>query len=362
MEKKTPLYERHLSSNGKMVPYAGYLMPVQYELGVIKEHMAVRTAVGLFDVSHMGEIALIGKDAINNIQRLVTNDCSNMYDGQIKYSPMCNEEGGVIDDLLIYRKSEYDYLLVVNAANRMKDAEWISKHLEGEVEFEDISDQIAQLALQGPKAQEVLEQLTDPTDIPVKYYTFKENIKVAGISCMISRTGYTGEDGFELYCKSEDVTSLWDALLQLDNDNIPKPIPCGLGSRDTLRLEASMPLYGHEMDEDISPLETGLGFAVKMNKEDFIGKEGIIAKGTARKRVGLKLLERGIAREGCPVLYNGIRIGNTTSGTHCPYLGKPLAMALLEEKYCDIGTPVDVEIRGKVVKAEVISLPFYKRK
>ncbi|HHX12530.1 MAG TPA: glycine cleavage system aminomethyltransferase GcvT [Clostridiales bacterium] len=357
MEKKTPLYERHLEAKGKIVAFAGYLLPVQYDTGVIKEHMAVRTASGLFDVSHMGEITLVGEDALENIQRLVTNDCSKMYDGQVKYSPMCYDHGGVVDDLLIYRRGEGDYLLVVNASNRHKDVEFMKAHIRGNVEFNDISDDVALLALQGPDSKSILELLTDGDKLPVKYYTFVDNLNVAGVNCLVSKTGYTGEDGYELYCKPEDVVKLWDALMATDNGLIP----CGLGARDTLRMEAGMPLYGQEMDENITPLEAGLGFAVKFDKEDFIGKAALMSKEVSRKRVGLEITGRGIAREHCEVYVAGKHIGSTTSGTHCPYIGKPVAMALLDKEYTEIGTQVEVDVRGRRITAEVISLPFYKK-
>lgn len=381
MERKTPLYEAHVKAGGKIVPFAGYLLPVQYETGVITEHMAVRTKAGLFDVSHMGEVILKGKDALKNIQRLVTNDCSRMYDGQVKYSPMCNENGGIVDDLLVYRKSEEEYLIVINAANRFKDVEWMKKHLFGEVKFSDCSDELAQLALQGPKAQEILCRLAKEEELPGKYYTFRENVSVSGISCLISRTGYTGEDGFELYCDNEAAPKLWEVLLEAggyksrdeeagDNDphkkaseeELPEVIPCGLGARDTLRLEASMPLYGHEMNDEITPMEVGLGFAVKLDKEDFIGKEAIINRGAPKvTRVGLNITGRGIARESCPVYIGDKQIGITSSGTHCPYLGRPVAMALVAVEDSSIGTGVEVDVRGRKVAAEIVPLPFYKR-
>ncbi len=361
MELKTPLYDCHVQCKGKVVPFAGYLLPVQYETGVIAEHMAVRNAAGLFDVSHMGEVILNGKDALSNVQRLVTNDCSRMYDGQVKYSPMCNEAGGVVDDLLVYKLNAEKYLLVINAANRFKDVEWIKGHLFGSIEFKDISDEVAQLALQGPKAKEIMSKLAEEGELPLKYYSFTETGKVGGIPCLISKTGYTGEDGYELYCKPEDAKNLWNALLKAGKDD--GLIPCGLGARDTLRLEAAMPLYGHEMDEDISPLETGLGFAVKLNKEDFIGKCGLEARGESkRKRVGLHITGRGIAREKCPVYYEDTLVGMTTSGTHCPYLGRPAAMALLDMEYTKTGTKLEVEVRGRKITAEVVDLPFYKKR
>lgn len=360
MEKKTVLYDCHIDLEGKMIPFGGYLMPVQYKSGVIKEHMAVRKAAGLFDVSHMGEVILKGSDALNNIQKLVTNDCSLMVDRQVKYSPMCNQDGGVIDDLLIYRIGKEEYLLVINAANRYKDIDWIRKHLFGDVRLSDISDETALLALQGPLSKSILTKLTDEKTLPIKYYTFKENVDIGGIKCMVSKTGYTGEEGYEIYCKNKDAVSLWELLL--DKGSGEGLIPCGLGARDTLRLEAGLPLYGHEMDDSISPIEAGLGFAVKLNKEDFIGKQGIIDRGEPTKiRVGLKITGRGIAREDCPVFYGDKEVGRTTSGTHSPYLGYPIAMAYVDLNYKDVGTNLMVEIRGRKTSAEIVPLPFYKK-
>lgn len=374
MEKKTNLYDCHVKAAGKIVPFAGYLLPVQYETGVITEHMAVRTAAGLFDVSHMGEVLLKGKNALANVQRLVSNDCGHMYDGQVKYSPMCNESGGVVDDLLVYQKNIEEFLIVINAANRFKDVEWMKVHLVGEVEFTDISDDISQLAIQGPRSKEILCKLTEEKLLPAKYYSFKENVLIAGIPCLVSKTGYTGEDGYELYCRNEDAAKLWQVLLEAGNYDLDRNgkkadasedyvlIPCGLGARDTLRLEAAMPLYGHEMDDTISPLETGLGFAVKMEKEDFIGKDGILSRGVPKRtRVGLNITGRGIAREACPVYYNNVQIGITTSGTHCPYLNRPVAMALMDVEHSALGAQVEVEVRGRRITAEVVALPFYKR-
>jgi aminomethyltransferase len=280
----------------------------------------------------------------------------------------------VVDDLLVYQRNKEDYLIVINAANRFKDVEWMQKHLVGEVKFVDVSEEMAQLALQGPKSQEILSKVAEEAKLPVKYYSFREEVMVAGISCLVSRTGYTGEDGYELYCKNEDAVKLWNALLKAGNYNVESNskkenseedymlVPCGLGARDTLRLEASMPLYGHEMDDTVSPIETGLGFAVKLEKEDFIGKAGILSRGEpTRTRVGLVITGRGIAREACPVYYEGELIGATTSGTHCPYLGRPVAMALLEVAHGAIGTQVEVDVRGRRITAEVVALPFYKR-
>lgn len=360
MELKTPLYEAHVKAGGKIVPFGGYLLPVQYETGVIKEHMAVRTQAGLFDVSHMGEILCEGKDALANLQMILTNNFENMVDGQARYSPMCNEKGGTVDDLIVYKKADENYFIVVNAANKDKDYQWMLAHQFGDVKFTDVSEQYAQLALQGPKAMEILRKLTAEENIPKKYYHAVFDTEVAGMPCIISKTGYTGEDGVELYLDSSLAEKMWDAVLEAGKEE--GLVPCGLGARDTLRMEAAMPLYGHEMDDEVTPLETGLGFAVKMAKEDFIGKAALEEKGEpAIKRIGLKVTGRGIIREHQDVFVDGKKIGHTTSGTHCPYLGYPIAMALVDASYTEVGTKVSVEVRGRSVEAEIVPLPFYKR-
>lgn len=360
MDRKTPLYDSHVALGGKMVPFAGYILPVQYPAGVIAEHMAVRTACGLFDVSHMGEVMFTGPDALANIQNLVTNDMGNMVDGQVRYSPMCNERGGVVDDLIVYRMGEGRYMMVVNASNREKDVAWIRQHLFGNVRMEDVSDETAQVALQGPKAGEILARLAKEEDIPKKYYYFVEKGTVGGIPCIISRTGYTGESGFELYCKNEDAARLWQLLLDTGKDL--GLAPCGLGARDTLRLEAAMPLYGHEMNDDITPLETGLGIFVKMNKPDFIGKAALAEKGEPKiARVGLQMTGRGIAREHCAVFEGDKQVGTTSSGTFCPYLNQAVAMALVDKEVSELGTQVEVDVRGRRIEAKVVPLPFYKK-
>ena len=358
-ELKTPLYEAHVKAGGKIVPFGGYLLPVQYS-GVIDEHMAVRTKAGLFDVSHMGEVMCTGKDALANLQMILTNDFTNMVDGQARYSIMCNENGGTVDDLIVYKYKEDCYFIVVDAANKDKDYQWMLDHQFGEVKFEDISDSVAQLALQGPKAMEILRKLTTEENIPEKYYHAVFNAEVAGMKCIVSKTGYTGEDGVEIYLASEEAEKMWDTLLEAGKEE--GLIPCGLGARDTLRLEAAMPLYGHEMDDEVTPLETGLKFAVKMKKDDFIGKKALEEKGEiTRKRVGLKVTGRGIVREHAEVYADDQLIGMTTSGTHCPFLGYPIAMALLNVDHTEIGTKVNVSVRGRKIEAEIVALPFYKR-
>jgi aminomethyltransferase len=358
MEQKTAFYDCHVNHGGKIVPFAGYLLPVQYS-GVIEEHMAVRTVAGLFDVSHMGEVIFSGKDALKNLNYILTNDFTNMPNGKVRYSVMCDENGGVIDDLLVYKINDEKYLVVVNASNRHKDVKWMKEHIFGEVEFKDISDEISQLALQGPNAEKILLEITDKNNIPKGYYTFIENAKIEDIPCIISRTGYTGEDGFELYFENKHANKLWDLIINAGKKH--DLMLCGLGSRDTLRLEAAMPLYGHEMDNTITPLETGLDFGVKMSKDDFIGKKALVLAGEPKRtRVGLKAIGRGIIREHQDVFVDGTKVGFTTSGTFCPFVKSAIAMAILDLPYAKIGTKVMVNVRGRDVLAQVVPLPFYK--
>lgn len=358
--KRTPLYDQHVAIKGKMVAFGGYELPVQYELGIKKEHLAVRERVGLFDVSHMGELFLEGPDALAALNHLLSNRFDSMKDGGCRYTILCNDKGGAKDDLLVYRLSEKRYLLVVNAANRDKDRDWIAEQLSGDVTLTDESDDWGLLAIQGPLSEQVLSRVADAEALPKKFYTFVENVDVAGVSCLISRTGYTGEDGFELYIPKEGVVTVWEALLEAGKaDGIE---PCGLGARDTLRLEASLPLYGHELTEDIDPLSAGLGFVVKLDKEDFIGLDALKAIGEPETlRVGLKMTGRGIAREGAVVQKDGKDIGVVTSGTHLPYMNGAYAMAYVPRQFAEVGTHLDVIIRNKPVACEVVPMPFYKR-
>jgi aminomethyltransferase len=299
MDKKTPLYEWHETHGGKMVPFAGFILPVQYETGLITEHCAVREKAGIFDVSHMGEFVISGKGALDTVQNLFTNDFSNLAVGRVRYTPMCNDSGGILDDMVVYRMDEERFLMVPNASNREKDAAWMRGHIGGAV-FEDLSDSYGQIALQGPASLSILASISET--IPQKYYSFIEKGKAGGIDCIISQTGYTGETGFELYCKSSDTEALWKKILEAGKE--AGIVPCGLGARDTLRLEASMPLYGHEMNETIHPFEAALSFAIKMSKTDFIGKKALEGKeNPARIRTGLKVTGRGIIREQCPVFF-----------------------------------------------------------
>lgn len=359
MERKTPLYEKHVKAGGKMVSFGGYSLPVQYT-GIIAEHNAVRKQAGLFDVSHMGEVIITGKDALNYLQKVMTNDFTNLQDGKIRYTLMCNDQGGVIDDLLVYRYHSEKYLLVVNSGNKEKDVTWLNLQKFGDVQVNDISDVIGLVALQGPKSREILLQVASEDNIPEKYYSFIDQANIQGSKCLISQTGYTGEAGYEIYCDAADTPKIWDLLLQAGKEL--GLIPCGLGARDTLRLEAGMPLYGHEMNEEITPLEADLGFAVKMAKEEFIGKKALMEKGEpTRIRVGFKMTGRGIARENEVIYIGETPIGKTTSGTHAPYLGYAIAAGIIDRKYSEVGTAVEIDVRGRRITAEIISLPFYKK-
>ncbi|MBQ6126048.1 MAG: glycine cleavage system aminomethyltransferase GcvT [Erysipelotrichaceae bacterium] len=359
MELKTPLYDVHVREKGKIVPFAGYLLPVQYE-GVIAEHLAVRKQAGLFDVSHMGEITIKGPGALATLNHLLTNDFTRMSTGKVRYSVMCNENGGCVDDLLVYKFGEEDYFLVVNASNRHKDFEHMKKNILPDTEIEDISDTLAQVALQGPNSREIMKKVMKEEDIPEKYYTAKRNVDIGGMDCIISYTGYTGEAGYEIYTANENAEKMWDLLRE--NGKEFGLIPCGLGARDTLRLEASMPLYGHEMDEVVSPLETGLDFGVKMDKKEFIGKQALLDRGEPKIcRVGLTILDRGVLREHQDVYIGDEKIGHTTSGTFSPLLKTSIAMALIDKKHSALDTVVEVDVRGRRLKAKIVEMPFYTR-
>ena len=359
--KRTPLFDAHIALGAKMVDFGGWEMPVQYS-GIIKEHNAVRNEAGLFDVCHMGEIVIKGSEALKAIQYLLTADFSHQSVGQCMYAMMCYPTGGVVDDLIVYKTGEEEYMLVVNAGNKDKDWAWINEHLaDFDVELTDISNQTGLVALQGPKALEVLQQLTDASLEGLRPYWFTRG-EVAGKPCLISRTGYTGEDGFEVYCDAGDTRLIWDSFLEAGKGIVE---PAGLGARDSLRFEANMPLYGHELDEDITPLEALLGKFVALDKEeDFIGKEALQkqkAEGVPRRIRGLEMVGRGIARAGYPVKKDGQVIGHITSGMPAPTAGKNLGKAIIKSEFAEIGTEIDVEIRGKDVKAVLIKPPFFQK-
>jgi aminomethyltransferase len=361
--KKTPLYDEHVKLGGNVVDYAGWYLPVQYE-GLVPEHEAVRNAVGLFDVSHMGEITVKGKDALAYVNYLMTNDISTIVDNQVIYTFMCHPTGGVVDDLLVYRYDGEFFYLVVNAANIEKDHKWILENKgDFDVEIENISDSVGEVAIQGPMAEKVLQKLTDYDLSQIKFFHLKRDVDIAGVNCMVSRTGYTGEDGFEVYSDNEGIVKVWNAILDAGKDEGIKPT--GLGCRDTLRFEASLPLYGHEMDDEITPLEAGFKYFVKLDKEsDFIGKEALNkmwSEGLERKLVGIELLDRGIAREGYEIYKDGEKIGHVTTGYKSPTLGKVIGNALIKTEFTELGTEVDVKIRNKFAKAKVISKKFLKK-
>jgi len=359
--KRTPLYEEHLAAKAKLIDFGGWEMPVQYD-GVIVEHHTVRTKAGLFDVSHMGEIDVRGEEALAFVQMLITNDVSKLEDGKILYSPMCYPSGGIVDDLLVYRYNSQHFFIVVNASNADKDYAWITEQAKNfNVIAENLSDQYAQLALQGPLAETILQRITDINLSQIKYYSFSHG-EIDGVSCLISRTGYTGEDGFEIYVSPEYGRQLWIKILETGARDGVQPI--GLGARDTLRFEARLPLYGNELGAEITPLEAGLGIFVKLNKVDFIGREVLLAQkeqGIPRKLVGLEMIDRGIARSHYPLEKDGQEIGFVTSGSFSPTLNKNIALGLIRADLAIQGEILDVMIRGKAVKAKIIPSLFYKR-
>ena len=357
--QRTPLHGEHLRLNAKMVPFAGFEMPVQYPTGITAEHNAVRTAAGLFDVSHMGEFFVRGPQALDFVQHVTTNDASRLEVGQAQYSTMVNDQGMLIDDLLVYRFADH-YMLVVNGANREKDWAWTSRHAAAfDVRFTDESDDIALLALQGPRAQEILARLTETDLDAIRYYHFTEGT-VDGVQAVISRTGYTGEDGFELYVAGEHAAALWRRLLETGaGDGL---IATGLGSRDSLRLEMGMALYGNDLDEGHTPLEAGLAWVTKLDKGDFVGREALKAQkeaGVARRLVGFRLKERGFPRPHYPVSFNGETVGEVTSGTLSPTLGEGIGMAYVPTVASKAGTEIGIVIRDRAIPAEVVKPPFH---
>jgi aminomethyltransferase len=360
--KRTVLFDSYAEYGGKTIDFGGWELPVQFS-SIKAEHEAVRTKAGLFDVSHMGEVLVSGEGALPYLQMMVTNDVSKLKDGQAQYTAMCYEDGGTVDDLLIYKRGENNYLLVVNASNIDKDLEWMNKHITDNVTIENASSSYALLALQGPVAEEVLQKLTDEPLADIKFFRFKENVDISGHEVLVSRTGYTGEDGFEIYGSPEEIVALWSVILKAgESEGV---VPAGLGARDTLRFEAGLPLYGQELSKDISPLETGLGFVVKVNKEeDFFGKEALTSQkenGVPRKLVGIEMIDKGIPRTGYKVFLGDEQIGEVTTGTQSPTLKKNIGFALLNSEHTAEGTEVEVEIRNKRLRAVIIATPFYKR-
>ncbi|MGD6832331.1 glycine cleavage system aminomethyltransferase GcvT [Sutcliffiella halmapala] len=357
--KRTPLFEVYKDFGAKTIDFGGWDLPVQFS-SIKEEHEAVRTKAGLFDVSHMGEIEVKGKDSLAYLQKMMTNDVSKLKDGGAQYTAMCYENGGTVDDLLVYKKADEDYLLVVNASNIEKDYDWLASKVTEEVIVTNVSETMAQLAIQGPLAEEALQKLTTTDLSEIKFFKFKENVEINGIPALVSRTGYTGEDGFEIYCASEKAVELWNEILKDGN-----VVPCGLGARDTLRFEANLALYGQELSKDITPLEAGIGFAVKVNKEeDFFGREVLKDQkenGVPRKLVGIEMIDKGIPRHGYEVYVGEELVGEVTTGTQSPTLKKNIGLALLKKEFTELETEVEVQVRKKRLKAKVVKTPFYQR-
>ncbi|WP_243292700.1 glycine cleavage system aminomethyltransferase GcvT [Bacillus sp. FJAT-47783] len=362
--KRTPLFEVYKKYGAKVIDFGGWELPVQFS-SILEEHEAVRKEAGLFDVSHMGEVLVEGKDAETYMNYLVTNDVTKLRIHQAQYTAMCYPDGGTVDDLLVYKLANEKYLLVINAANIEKDYEWMKQHVKGDVTLQNISSDIAQLAIQGPKAERILQKLTEINLNEIGFFHFAQHVNLDGITdVLVSRTGYTGEDGFELYLAADKAEALWEKLLEVGKEDGLKP--CGLGARDTLRFEARLALYGQELTSDISPLKAGIGFAVKTNKEsDFIGKAALAkekAVGLKQKLVGIEVTGRGIPRHGYKVFTPWEEeIGFITSGTHSPSLKKSLGLALISAEHAEVGTELKVEIRNKKIDAVVVKTPFYKK-
>lgn len=358
---RTPLYEVHRESGAKLVNFAGWEMPVQYE-GAIAEHMAVRTAAGIFDVSHMGEIVVQGPDALSLIQLVTSNDASKLRDEQAHYSALMTSQGTFVDDLLVHRFGPGHYFLCVNAANTRKDSEWIRQQAAGkDVRVENVSAEYAQLAVQGPKAIEIIQQMTEADLGSIKYYWFTHSA-VEGVPCIIARTGYTGEDGVELYTPPDEAPKLWRKILERGKPSGMKP--AGLAARNTLRLEAKMALYGHDIDDTTTVLEADLGWICKLAKGDFLGRDVLVRQkeeGLKRKLIGFEVLDRAPARDGYPVMIGGREAGAVTSGSPAPFLKKNIGLTYLPIEYSNVGTRFEVLIRGRAVPAEVAPTPFYKR-
>ena len=358
--KQTALYEIHKALGAKMVPFAGYEMPVQYE-GVNAEHITVRNSVGVFDVSHMGEFLIEGPNALNLVQSVCSNDAAHLAIGQAQYSCLPNSNGGIVDDLIVYRLKELAFLLVVNASNIEKDWNWIQSKNSENVKMKNLSDDYSLLAIQGPTAVEAMQPLSSFDLGAIKFYHFKEG-DFAGIDgVIISATGYTGSGGFEIYCKNKDVKHIWNSIFEAGNSFGIKPI--GLAARDTLRLEMGYCLYGNDIDDNTSPIEAGLGWITKFSKT-FTNSDNLqieSKEGVKQKLIGFELLERGIPRKGYEIIgTDGLTIGEVTSGTMSPSLGKGIGMGYVKTNYTAVGTPIGIKIRKNIVTAAVVKTPFYK--
>lgn len=359
---RTPLFPLYQQYEGvRCIDFGGWELPVQFS-GIQKEHEAVRERAGLFDVSHMGEFTVQGEQAEAFLQQMMTNDVTTLVPDQAQYTLMCYPDGGVVDDLLVYKLEDQHYMLVVNASNIDKDWAWLQEHLIPGVSMTNDSEQTALLALQGPLAVDIIGKVTDADVSSIEPFRFVQDAEVCGVKLLLSRTGYTGEDGFELYVPADQAAVVWNGLMQAGEGH--GLVPTGLGARDTLRFEAKLPLYGQELSATISPLEAGVGMFVKLNAGPFIGHEALLQQktdGPARKLVGIEVLERGIPRPHYPIYADGVQIGEVTTGTQSPTLKRNLGLALIDSKYAALGTPLEIEIRGKKLKAEVVKTPFHKR-
>lgn len=360
--KKTPLYDVHLKMGAKMTGFEGWILPVQYS-SIIQEHQTVRKKAGLFDVSHMGKIMIKGDGSYDLIQALITNNIADMKDYQAVYSPLCYPDGGIVDDILVYKFNSGEYLLVTNASNTEKDLRWIMQNAEGKnVLISDVTYKYVQIALQGPGSESILQKLTNKRLDRIKFYHFTL-ASVQGIEVILSRTGYTGEDGFEIYTESEYAESIWNLLLEYGRDE--GLLPAGLGARDTLRLEASLPLYGQEISQHITPLEAGITRFVKFDKDEFIGKDALVRQkeeGISRKLVGFEMMEKGIPRSHYDVFVGGKTAGFVTSGSYSPTLNKTIGLAMVGKEFSKEGEEIDIAIRNRKIKARVVKTPFYNKK
>ncbi len=366
-DRRTALYQNHLDLGARMVSFAGWEMPIQYT-GILAEHRAVRSAAGLFDLGHMGQVEFTGPDAASFLQWTTTNDITTLEPGKAQYSLLPNEQGGAVDDIIVYRRPEGEagYFVVVNAANHERDVAWWqelrSRRSDLDVTIRDLSDRLGMIAIQGPNAERITAKVTDADLESIEYFSWA-HATVAGVDAMVARTGYTGEDGFEFYASNDDIVTIWEALLASgEQDGL---IPVGLGARDTLRLEARMPLYGQELGDDISPYEAGVGWAVKLDAGDFVGHDRMAetrANKPRRRTVGFTTIGRsGAPRSHCRVMMDGHEIGYVTSGAFSPTLEKNVGLALIEREHAGVGKPLQIEIRGKLVDAEQVKTPFYKR-
>jgi aminomethyltransferase len=359
--QKTSLNSTHRSLGAKMAEFGGWEMPIEYS-GIIQEHLAVRNQAGLFDISHMGEILVEGPESFALLQTVTCNDLSRLQDSQIQYTALLYPEGTFVDDVLVHRMSEESYFICVNASNSSKDYEWIRRHNSFNARVSNVSEQYTQLAIQGPKATRTLQRCVDIDLTPTRYYWFRRG-KCRGVESLIARTGYTGEDGFELYFSPQFSERIWQDLLQAGASE--GLIPAGLGARNTLRLEAKMALYGHEISDQITPWEADLAWIVKMGKGDFIGRGSLLEqqqKGISKKLVGFEMEGRGIGRDGYPVIIEGRTVGTVTSGGPAPYLKKNLGLAYVPLGHAEIGTLIGIQVRNQVVPAKIVETPFYKRK